>query len=101
MNYFQIVKDVIDSWDPEGLFPYAPDDEYDQAIMAIAPSIVTATSVDDMTFAIYRGLNSTFGDYRSTECRTSAKRIWHKIHSNSPDTMKKDVTYLINRKART
>ena len=31
MNYFQIVKDVIDSWDPESFFPHAPEDEYEIA----------------------------------------------------------------------
>ena len=29
------VRNIINEWDPIGLFPYAPKDEYDAEIMAI------------------------------------------------------------------
>lgn len=97
MNYFQIVKDVIDSWDPEGFFPQAPEDEYEIAVMEIAPSIVTAGSVDEMTFIIHRGMNATFGDYHYSECRPSAKRIWDKIHSTNDK--KRTLSFVVNQSA--
>ena len=96
MNYFQIVKNVIDSWDPEGVFPYAENDAYEAAVMEIAPSILTASSIDEMTFIVHRGMNSTFGGYHYSECRPSAKRIWKMVHGIDSKNSRK-MSFVLDR----
>lgn len=48
---FRIIKYIIDEWDPIGLFPAAPDDEYNIEIKKIVKSIEAMNCINSNKLA--------------------------------------------------
>jgi len=86
MNEFQLVKEVIDEWDPIHLLPDAPDDEYEPEIREIAEQLSTVKSADELALAINKVFEYWFGvasmfaeEYTIKNCYPWALKIWNKI----------------------
>jgi hypothetical protein len=58
------IKDIIDAWDPIGLLPYAPSDEYNPEIEEIEKLFQTTTDVEELGNGIY----STFIKWFDEDC---------------------------------
>ena len=75
------VTQVINEWDPLGLFPYAPKDEYDLEIKELVKFLENCEncSVDYLGNIIYKLFSSTLGDdifiQSLEECIEIAKKI--------------------------
>ncbi|PRA03861.1 MULTISPECIES: DUF1871 family protein [Paenibacillus] len=81
-----LVKKIIDEWDPLDLFPYAPEDEYEEEIKKIEEYIRNA-SLDKDTLAkeIYTMFRRRFGSDIFTESLESCITIANKILDTSHD----------------
>ncbi len=73
------VKAIIDEWDPVDLLAYAPKDEYDPEIQAIAQLLTQTLNVEKLAEEIYHIFSESFGQDTFTrslaECRKIAERI--------------------------
>ena len=77
---FKLIKRIINNWDPIGLLPSAPDDEYEMEIGRIVSLLNKAESVN--VFA--GGISSTFNKYfdvniTDEECLPVAQKIWEAV----------------------
>ena len=78
---YKIVKKIINEWDPAGLFPMAPIDEYELEICRIVDYIDSTkiVQVDDLSERIESVFTKTFGDdsfgKNIEDCKTVAKKI--------------------------
>lgn len=84
---YDTVKKVIDNWDPIGLLPYAPKDEYDDESSAICEFIEEMKlkgEIDEQELAhkIYNVFSTNFGNdiFKSKfdECLDTALKIIEK-----------------------
>ena len=85
MKHFQIVKEVIDDWDPKQFLHYTPDDEYDPEIRLIVDLLPTATSVEKLAVVIHEVFVKMFSIdevYSINNCYPSALKIWNKINNS-------------------
>ncbi|WFA84204.1 DUF1871 family protein [Paenibacillus sp. FSL H8-0317] len=75
-----LVKKIINDWDPINLFPYAPEDEYEEEVTQIEEYIRTA-SLDKHNLAkeIYTMFSEKFGSDIFTESLESCTNIANKI----------------------
>ena len=86
MNVYNTVKEVIDAWDPVGLFDMgSPDDEYHPEIREIVQLLNDIETVDELTVGIHKIFKKWFGKdsfgskaYAVDECRPIAQKIWNK-----------------------
>lgn len=73
------VKKIIDEWDPIGLFPGAPDDEYWTEIEEIEQLVSATDDLDELAEGIYAVFVKEFGDdvfkRRKSECKRIAQVI--------------------------
>lgn len=61
-SVFACVKEVVDDWDPEGLFSCgAPSDEYDSESGKIAGQISRESSVEEIAAVVAAVINKSFG----------------------------------------
>ena len=84
-SYYDIVKNVIDEWDPLGLLDMGcPDDEYDGESNAISYNIDNYSSLNEIAEAISEELSESFGEHITVEkCLKPVKEIYdllQKIH---------------------
>lgn len=78
MNHYQIVKEVIDDWDPIHLLRYTSEDEYDPEISRIVSRLPTA-SVEKLAEVIHEVFRKMFSRSRVpsiNDCYPSALKIW-------------------------
>ncbi len=86
MDNLKIIKEIINEWDPIGLFPMAPKDEYENEIDKIASFIASTKISEETNLAKFiEGVFVTaFGkedfNVSSRECRKIARKIIDKIY---------------------
>ena len=91
MNHYQIVKKVINNWDPMHLLRYTSEDEYEPEISRIVSRLPTA-SVEKLAVVIHETFDEKFSRSRVpsiNDCYPSALKIWDKIYSNKYPNLKK------------
>ncbi|MFJ7973820.1 hypothetical protein [Psychrobacillus sp. NPDC096389] len=91
MNHYQIVKEVINDWDPMHLLRYTSEEEYDPEISRIVSRLPTA-SVEKLAIVIHEVFDEMFSRSRVTSinnCYPSALKIWNKIYNNKFPNLKK------------
>lgn len=72
-----IVRQVIHEWNPFGLLPHAPIDEFDSEIEKVVISLADATTVEEMARRIQEIFSSSFGEpFGYEECFNTANQIW-------------------------
>ena len=73
------IKGIIDNWDPIGLFPFCPEDEYHSEISQIESFLNEPKEEKDLGEYIFELFIPSFGEnsfQRSiTECRMIARKI--------------------------
>ena len=85
INHYQIVKDVIDDWDPKQFLHQTPEDEYNPEIEMIVDLLPTATSVQKLAVVIHKVFVNMFSIdevYSINNCYPSALKIWNKINGS-------------------
>ncbi|WP_430022783.1 DUF1871 family protein [Paenibacillus sp. MABNR03] len=81
-----LVKRIIDEWDPIDLFPYAPEDEYEEEIKQIEDCIVNSSlEKDNLGKEIYEMFRRRFGSDIFTQSLESCINIANKILNASHD----------------
>ncbi|WP_419958567.1 hypothetical protein [Psychrobacillus psychrotolerans] len=93
MNHYQIVKEVINDWDPMNFLSFSYEDEYDPEISRIVSRLPTA-SVEKLAVVIHEVFDEMFSRSRSripsiNNCYPSALKIWDKIYNNKFPNLKK------------
>ncbi|MBE1556852.1 DUF1871 family protein [Sporosarcina limicola] len=93
MNHYQIVKEVINDWDPMNFLSFSSEDEYDPEISRIVSRLPTA-SVEKLAEVIHEVFDEMFSRSRSripsiNNCYPSALKIWDKIYNNKFPNLKK------------
>ncbi|MEK3955981.1 hypothetical protein [Psychrobacillus sp. FSL K6-1464] len=91
MNHYQIVKEVINDWDPMYLLPYTSEDEYEPEIRRIV-SLLPTISVEKLAVVIHEVFGEMFSSCRVpsiNNCYPSALKIWNKIYNNKFPNLKK------------
>jgi len=83
-----MIKDVINEWDPLNLFPYAPDNEYENEILLIEKFIqLNEVNVENITEVIILVFTKSFGNdlfkHKKIECHFIAKKIMKKLINNN------------------
>lgn len=77
---FNIVKKIVDEWDPIGLLPFAPEDEYEMEIAGIVTLLNKVDSDEILSDGIGRIFKKSFGESLSKEeCFSVAKKILQEI----------------------
>ncbi|WP_167549557.1 GNAT family N-acetyltransferase [Paenibacillus borealis] len=72
-----IVRQVIHEWNPYGLLPEAPIDEFDSEIEEVLLSLTHASTVEELARSIQEIFSSSFGEPFGYEgCFNTAKKIW-------------------------
>lgn len=90
MNRYQIVKEVINEWDPMHLLRYTSEEEYDPEIRLIVSALPTA-SVEKLALVIHQVFEKMFsrsGAPSINNCYPSALNIWNKIYNNKFPNLK-------------
>lgn len=92
MNHYQIVKEVINDWDPKNLLRFSSEDEYDPEISRIVLLLPTATSVEKLAVVIHEVFDKMFSVsevHSIKNCYPSALKIWNKINNSKFKNVKK------------
>lgn len=80
-NIKDLVREVINSWNPYGLLPHAPDDEFESEIEKVTDSLKEAKTVEDLAGSIQLIFERSFGDpFKYESCLKVAAQIWNKKH---------------------
>ncbi|MEO3948075.1 DUF1871 family protein [Gorillibacterium sp. CAU 1737] len=73
------VRQVIHEWNPFGLLPDAPDNEFDSEIEKVTRSLQEVSTVEDFATCIQKIFSSSFGEpFEYKRCLAVAKCIWEK-----------------------
>jgi hypothetical protein len=79
----KMVRQVIHKWNPFGLLPHAPVDEFDSEIEEVTLSLTDATTVEELARRIQDIFSSSFGEpFGYEECLNTAKQIWELAESH-------------------
>lgn len=85
-KFFQIVKEVIDEWNPVDLLSHTPEDEYEPEIRDIVSRLPTVNFVDELAAVIHEIFIKWFGEnsiiaeeYSIKKCYPLALKIWKKV----------------------
>ncbi len=74
------IEAIVNQWDPIGLFPGAPKDEYEVEIDSITRLVDRSPNVEHLAEGIKKIFTHQFGDDVFTrnysECFDVAKKIW-------------------------
>lgn len=92
MNQYQIVKEVINDWDPKHLLRYTSEEEYDPEISRIVSLLPTAISVEKLAVVIHEVFDKMFSVSEVqpiNNCYPSALKIWKKINNSKFPNAKK------------
>jgi hypothetical protein len=74
---FKLVKKIVNAWDPIGLLPSAPDDEYEMEIGRIVALLNKVDSVYTLAEGIGRIFTKAFDwSFTKEECLPIAQKIW-------------------------
>lgn len=85
-----IVRQVIHEWNPYGLLPEAPIDEFDWEIKKIVQSLTVVATVEELARSIQEIFTSSFGEpFGYERCFIAAKKIWE--HSGEDKSLPADI----------
>ncbi len=74
---FNIVKKIVNEWDPVGLLPSAPDDEYEFEIARIVSLLSNVDTVNTLSDGIAQIFTKAFGwSFSEEECLPVSRKIW-------------------------
>lgn len=77
MHMKNIVRQVIHEWNPFGLLPEAPIDEFDSEIEEVILSVTIDSTVEELASSIQEIFSSSFGEpFGYEDCFHAAKKIW-------------------------
>ena len=80
------IKETIDTWDPIGLFPLCPDDEYHSEISQIETFLSEPRSEKDLGAYIFALFTESFGtdisQHSMAECCIIARKILGTVKVN-------------------
>ncbi|OIJ09477.1 hypothetical protein BKP35_16605 [Anaerobacillus arseniciselenatis] len=72
-----MVKKIVNEWDPVGLLPSAPDDEYEFEIARIVSLLSNVDTVNTLSDGIAQIFTKAFGwSFSEEECLPVARKIW-------------------------
>ncbi len=78
---YEIVKTIIDDWDPIDLLSFAPKDEYDPISQTISKMVSKNDTVESIANIVYRVSLESFGEITfeksKDDCMEVAKNIFH------------------------
>lgn len=78
-----IVKEIIDKWDPIDLLPFAPSDEYEAEIKKIEQFVENGCDINTLSERIYQVFLVAFGEdvfkKNKEECMKIARTILGRI----------------------
>lgn len=78
---YHIVKKNVDLWDPVGLLPYAPDNEYDIESKQIAKQVKLNHTVEELAEIISQVFSKGFGrEYAAKCCSEVAEAIYKDLN---------------------
>lgn len=81
-----IVRQVIHEWNPYGLLPDAPIDEFDSEIEKVVQSLTVASTVEELARNIQEIFTSSFGEpFGYDVCFKRAKQIWELIEDRGTE----------------
>ncbi|MGO4543110.1 DUF1871 family protein [Paenibacillus sp. 2TAB19] len=81
-NIKTVVTEAINSWNPYGLLPHAPDDEFESEIKKVIESIGDATYINELGHRIQVIFEKSFGEpFKIENCIEVARQIWSKAKS--------------------
>lgn len=69
------VERIINTWDPIGLFPYSPVDEYHDEIDHIKCILATATNATELSEGIYSIFVDSFGTGIFKRAKVNARKL--------------------------
>ncbi|MFJ7729317.1 DUF1871 family protein [Neobacillus sp. NPDC097160] len=77
---FNLVKKSVNYWDPIGLLPSAPDDEYDMEIGRIVALLGKVDSINTLAEGIDEIFTKAFDwSFTKEECLPIAQKIWEDV----------------------
>ena len=80
------IKEIIDTWDPIGLFPFCPDDEYHSEISQIEAFLSEPRAEKDLGEYTFAQFTESFGanifQRSMTECHIIARKILEIVKVN-------------------
>ncbi len=75
-----MVKKVVNEWDPIGVLPYAPDDEYEFEIAKIVALLNKVDTVEALSDGIGMIFTKALDwNFTKEECLPIAKQIWRVV----------------------
>ncbi len=79
MRMKNLVRQVIHKWNPYGLLPHAPDDEFDSEITKAIEALQQASTLEEFAGSIQKIFSESFGEsFKYEECLAVATQIWNK-----------------------
>ena len=82
VRMFTIVKNVIDEFNPMGLLPEAPNDEFNSESRKIAGQISINSTVEEIADIILNVLSKAFDEkFEYKSCKESAEKIYYAINN--------------------
>ena len=80
---FNIVKKFIDEFNPMGLLPHAPDDEYDIESKEITCQINQNSTINEIAESISEVFSKWFDEkFEIKECVETAEKIYQSLNHN-------------------
>jgi hypothetical protein len=74
---FNVVKKIVNDWDPIGLLPSAPDDEYEFEVAKIVSLLNKVDSVEYLSDGIATIFTKAFDRiFTNEDCLPVAQKIW-------------------------
>ncbi|UOQ46833.1 DUF1871 family protein [Gracilibacillus caseinilyticus] len=73
---FDVVKKVINEWDPIGVLPYAPDDEYKFEVAKVVTLLSKVENVEELSDGLAKIFKKALEwNFTKEECLPIAKKI--------------------------
>lgn len=80
---FNIVKKFIDEFNPMGLLPHAPENEYDIESKKIASQINQNSTINEIAEIISKVLSKSFDEkFEIKKCLATAEKIYQSLKHN-------------------
>ncbi|MCP1312221.1 DUF1871 family protein [Paenibacillus tyrfis] len=84
MRMKNLVRQVIHEWNPYGLLPHAPDNEFDSEIEKVTESLQQVNTLEELARSIQEIFSLSFGEsFKYERCLSVANQIWNKANEQS------------------
>ncbi|WP_161783530.1 DUF1871 family protein [Paenibacillus tyrfis] len=79
-----LIRQVIHEWNPYGLLPCAPDNEFDSEIEKVTKSLQQVNTLEELARSIQEIFSLSFGEpFKYERCLSVADQIWNKANEQS------------------